>query len=214
MKSDHDSDGVIGDKPKPKDQTEGLGLFDAARDESAVLGKVTNVREEGGEVVADLELNDKGRQFLADIHSSAIVEGGATQDPSGFLDGGEDMDDEDEDSGWAINRDHADSLWDSSDPPCMCGNPKTNGPHDIHSPHGCSVRVDPEDNPTDPTKPPAPTDAERMVAIERVKSEIVDALLAIADKRRGLPLAQAGVTAEDARALADTRPEEIGRAHV
>lgn len=197
-KGEHDGDGIIGDRPKPKSQTEGLGLFDSvpileAHDPSTapVIGRAVQVDDGFA-----MEITEEGRRFM--------------EQP---IDG--DADEEDEDGGWAVNRDHADSLWDVSEPeaPDVPGTPDLS--HEVARAKVASlasevdrrVMGEPDDNPTDPTKPPAPTDAERLVAIERVKAAIVDDIIRLADKRRGLPLAQAGVTADDAHELAHKRPE-------
>jgi hypothetical protein len=60
--------------------------------------------------------------------------------------------------------------------------------------------------PLDPRKPEPPTKAERLEAIERAKREVVDALCQRAKARLGLPIADAGVTADDVWELAQRIP--------
>lgn len=64
----------------------------------------------------------------------------------------------------------------------------------------------PEPPPTVPDFSIVPTKAERIAAIERVKAHVVDHLCARAKSRVGLPIASAGVTADDVWDLGRNAP--------
>lgn len=208
--SEHDGDGIIGDRPKPKDEDLGPLFAVAAPDDTPgiqaiegkpvtnnagdVLGRITSVAEDG---TIHGELNEAGVDFVERMQSRGLSVGfNATASPP-------------EGKEQCVECGGRRMVYGGGDGPSLCIGCEGTG---WMTKGGSLLEAElaalgPDDNPTDPTKPPAPTKAERMVAIEKIKAAIVDDLVAIADKRRGLPLAQAGVTADDAHALAEKRPE-------